>query len=225
MTSASAGVHTLGPTCAYYEDEGDTILTDNIGPPPLKSQFFYVSSLPIDDPLSPLPPVPADRPTKQPPQPFSARDHAALEEAWQGLQKAHEPGKNTKSRPTLKGMFSFPKFKKGIKSPAMLSAAGERSLVSLSGDLQKALSGQIKGEYNKLPRPPAINTDFRQDKFSTDKRALKDLAENTTNLTNTLGQGSTRQQQSIGQNEHSRVTSNAFSVSPRQTISLLTHRC
>lgn len=58
-------------------------------PPNVRPQFFYASSLPIDDPLSPLPQITSSTNrdiSKLPPQPFSAKDNAALEEAWQSLQ-------------------------------------------------------------------------------------------------------------------------------------------
>ncbi|TGZ80048.1 hypothetical protein EX30DRAFT_396620 [Ascodesmis nigricans] len=52
-------------------------------PPPLNAFWFYTSSLPIDDPLSPIPVV---APTgKQNPRPFAAYDSAALESAYQEL--------------------------------------------------------------------------------------------------------------------------------------------
>src|SRR6202000_521987 len=85
-------VHSLGPTCAFYdvEEPDDCSVKDGLTPPKVKAQFFYVSSSPIDDPLSPLPPVSADKATDLPPQPFSARDNAALEEAWQAFQTGGE---------------------------------------------------------------------------------------------------------------------------------------
>lgn len=72
-------------------------------PPEIRSQFFYISSLPIDDPLAPLPP-PASQGTgneRLPPTPFSARDNIALEEAWHDLREARKAkfAGNHKSRP------------------------------------------------------------------------------------------------------------------------------
>lgn len=92
----TAPVHTYGPTCLLYEPEStpSTVHSDDIIPPPpkLRSQFFYLSSLPIDDPLTPVP-APTNGPSsaaKLPPRPFSVRDNIALEEAWQGLRSAAE---------------------------------------------------------------------------------------------------------------------------------------
>lgn len=58
-------------------------------PPPINARFFYTSPVPIDDPLSPLPP-PANAtnvPIRLPPKPFSQNDNAALENAWLELRK------------------------------------------------------------------------------------------------------------------------------------------
>lgn len=58
-------------------------------PPPANARFYYTSPVPIDDPLSPLPP-PANAtsaPVRLPPKPFSQHDNAALEKAWLKLRK------------------------------------------------------------------------------------------------------------------------------------------
>lgn len=58
-------------------------------PPPINARFFYTSPVPIDDPLSPLPP-PANAtnvPVRIPPKPFSEYDNTALEKAWLDLRK------------------------------------------------------------------------------------------------------------------------------------------
>ena len=58
--------------------------------PAIRAHFFYSSNLPIDDPLSPIPPPASGStagPSKVPPRPFSVYDNIALEEAWQALQK------------------------------------------------------------------------------------------------------------------------------------------
>lgn len=90
-------LHTYGPTCLLYDPECEQSTSqdhDEIPPPPkTRPQFFYLSSLPIDDPLTPLPSQPWATSTAQsklPPRPFSARDNIALEEAWQGLRNTVE---------------------------------------------------------------------------------------------------------------------------------------
>jgi len=118
----------MGPTCAYYEEDSDDALTHSYGPPKVKAQFFYVSSLPIDDPLSPLPQLSGEKVAKHPPQPFSTRDNAALEEAWQAFQQAQDEDSDETGRkkPTsLQRMFSFPEFKNTTKSIQSLSPALE----------------------------------------------------------------------------------------------------
>ncbi|KAK4494696.1 hypothetical protein PRZ48_014052 [Zasmidium cellare] len=58
-------------------------------PPPIHARFFYTSPIPIDDPLSPLPPPSGGESTwvKQPPKPFSEYDNAALDKAWGELRR------------------------------------------------------------------------------------------------------------------------------------------
>ena len=94
----TAPVHTYGPTCLLYESESTPATipdTQDVIPPPpkIRPQFFYLSSLPIDDPLTPVPPPTSGSSASQaklPPRPFSVRDNIALEEAWQGLRSAAE---------------------------------------------------------------------------------------------------------------------------------------
>lgn len=57
-------------------------------PPPLHAYWFYTSSLPIDDPLSPLPINPTS--SKQPPRPFSQFDSTALEAAYKELLQEYQ---------------------------------------------------------------------------------------------------------------------------------------
>ena len=85
-------LHTYGPTCLLYEPQPEHPASQDpnvISPPPtLCSQFFYISPLPIDDPLTPLPTPSGNSASSQakfPPRPFSVRDNIALEAAWQDL--------------------------------------------------------------------------------------------------------------------------------------------
>lgn len=57
--------------------------------PRLSSRFFYISSLNIDDPLSPVPShAPSTTDTKTySPRPFSDRDNVKLENTWNGLRE------------------------------------------------------------------------------------------------------------------------------------------
>ena len=110
----AAAAHTLGPTCAFFEEDPPLPLNDNI-PPPVRARFFYTSTLPIDDPLSPLAPIDSKN-TQPPPKPFSAQDSAALEEAWQALEKKKPSNKanaTTARSDHHAELFRFPKFKGG----------------------------------------------------------------------------------------------------------------
>lgn len=94
-------IHTYGPTC-LLADEADELsqLHSLPAPPDVGAHFFYVSSLPIDDPLAPLPSA-AGQATgneRAPPQPFAARDNIALEAAWQELRQTRGAGTQN-SRP------------------------------------------------------------------------------------------------------------------------------
>ena len=78
-------IHTYGPTCLYSssnEPDPSTLLSSP-SPPKLKAQFFYVSTLSIDDLLSPLSPSGSTSENR----PFSAKDNSALEEAWLAVQR------------------------------------------------------------------------------------------------------------------------------------------
>ena len=57
-------------------------------PPPIEARFFYTSPIPIDDPLSPIPPPTTGNATvRLPPKPFSEYDNSALDEAWHELRR------------------------------------------------------------------------------------------------------------------------------------------
>ncbi|RMZ76536.1 hypothetical protein DV738_g4927, partial [Chaetothyriales sp. CBS 135597] len=88
--------------------------------PAVQAQFFYFSSLSIDDPLSAASPVAAD---KAPPQPFSVRDNASLEECWRSCQTASEQTRDGQplARPPSRQMFSFPSFREDAAPTAAAS--------------------------------------------------------------------------------------------------------
>jgi DDHD domain len=152
---SAAGFHSLGPTCAYYEEDLPNFLPEASDPPKVKAQFFYISSLPIDDPLSPLPPIQSDKiTTHQLPQPFSVWDNAALEEAWQGFQKGDGPTKDGKAKAkekTLRQMFLFPKFKSDQRS-GTLALTAERSSEYFADPTEMIVP---QGSYQKVEQPPS----------------------------------------------------------------------
>lgn len=109
----TAPFHTYGQSCLLADDEPDLrSLYSRLTPPDVRSQFFYISSLPIDDPLAPLPAQTGQSTANEraPPQPFSARDNIALENAWRELGESRRAAHadNGGSRPaTSKGQTAI----------------------------------------------------------------------------------------------------------------------
>ena len=57
-------------------------------PPRVEARFFYTSPVPIDDPLSPLPPpATGNVSSRHPPKAFSEYDNTALDKAWHELRR------------------------------------------------------------------------------------------------------------------------------------------
>ncbi|RHZ63758.1 uncharacterized protein CDV56_105003 [Aspergillus thermomutatus] len=99
-------LHTYGPTCLLADDDPDPSTWYCLSEPPkVRAQFFYTSSLPIDDPLSALPPPSSGQNAineRAPPQPFSVKDNIALEEAWRNLgQTREERAAGSKKPPSI----------------------------------------------------------------------------------------------------------------------------
>lgn len=65
--------------------------------PPLQAQFFHASPMPIDDPLSALPPADS-KSANYSMIPFGTYDNNALEEAWQSLSNYDKKKANTMDR-------------------------------------------------------------------------------------------------------------------------------
>ncbi|KAI2823089.1 hypothetical protein CBS133816_9153 [Aspergillus niger] len=84
-------IHTYGPSCLLAEDDPDlSAWLSSDKPPSVRPQFFYTSTLAIDDPLAALPPPTGGQGSGNewaPLQPFSVRDNAALEDSWRQLQQ------------------------------------------------------------------------------------------------------------------------------------------
>ena len=83
--------------------------------PSVTARFFYVSVLPIDDPLSVVPPVTDPKAARrQPPQPFSVRDNAELEKAWRKYREeiAKDKEEARKQRPASKDRRGFFKLRR-----------------------------------------------------------------------------------------------------------------
>lgn len=94
MSTMTSYTHTYGPSCSLHTGSGHQSLRPSepsTDPPKIRAQFFYSSALPIDDPLSRVPPPPSNStttPARIPPRPFSVFDNTALEDTWQTIQKA-----------------------------------------------------------------------------------------------------------------------------------------
>ncbi|RDL37356.1 DDHD protein [Venustampulla echinocandica] len=99
----SHSIHTYGPTCRLTGNVALSNSRNDDDIPYLKAQFFYSSPLPIDDPLSVVPPPQSGsdvKSAKHPLRPFSAYDNNALEEAWMGVASPRDGDSKTKSTAT-----------------------------------------------------------------------------------------------------------------------------
>ncbi|KAL2843304.1 DDHD domain-containing protein [Aspergillus pseudoustus] len=138
-------LHTYGPTCLLADDDPDLSTWHSLEKPPKpRPQFFYTSSLPIDDPLSSLPPPPSGQAQvdeRIPPQPFSVRDHIALEEAWLAIQRTN---RQDASRPNTRDSRTG-------STTAGIAVPGREAVVtreSPTGSRQKAsLAGSQRGRH------------------------------------------------------------------------------
>lgn len=94
--NSSGQEHTYGPSCLLQIDSNaftHRASEPSLLPPPLRAHFFYSSALPIDDPLSPVPPPSSSShtiPSKVPPRPFSLVDNTALEESWRIIHNSKQ---------------------------------------------------------------------------------------------------------------------------------------
>ena len=102
---AAPTAHTFTGTCMLHEESNEFTRRASVASgdaPKINAQFFYCSTLTIDDPLSPVPPPssnPANKSSNLPPRPFSVHDNIALEEAWRKFQK---PRRSKHNEPELK---------------------------------------------------------------------------------------------------------------------------
>lgn len=156
VPTMTAPIHTYGAKCLLSDDDPDlSAWYSSPSPPKIRPQFFYTSSLPIDDPLSPLPPPSGGQSSgneRAPPQPFSAKDNLALENAWRELQmtrrSANQQPKPREGTPAKSQQISVPK---RIPDLERVKLAGSRDNVSLLGS------------YEGSPR---VSTSFLDDQLS-----------------------------------------------------------
>ncbi|KAK1142734.1 hypothetical protein N8T08_007366 [Aspergillus melleus] len=120
-------IHTYGPSCLLAEDEPDlSTWHTSDSAPKVRPQFFYTSSLPIDDPLTALPPPSGGQDSgneRAPPQPFSVKDNIVLEETWLSLLRAGKQ-KASSGKRSLEGSAVWSK--KGVTVPGHKSVPRDR---------------------------------------------------------------------------------------------------
>lgn len=123
-----------------FTRRASTVSTD---PPLIRAHFFYSSALPIDDPLSTVPPPTTKstvNPSRLPPRPFSTFDNRALEEAWRLVQnseytkheKAKEPTQNQDKR--LEGLGYSDPGDIATHSQGISPTTTEKDTISDGGD-------------------------------------------------------------------------------------------
>ena len=99
-------IHTYGPTCLLFNEKPDpSVLCSSLSPPRLNVQYFYASTQPIDDPLSPVPPSGSTSSTDGTPlQPFSAKDNSSLEVSWLAARNRQTARRSGNSSPHMLGV-------------------------------------------------------------------------------------------------------------------------
>jgi hypothetical protein len=146
-------IHTYGQSCLLSDEEPDpTSFQTLLDPPEIRSQFFYVSSLPIDDPLAALPPPASQGAASEriPPKPFSARDQIALEDAWRDLREARKTkiaGQHEFRPPTSKGTS-------GIAVPGHESRSNFQSRPKTNSREDPGLIGSRGSTFSNTPSFP-----------------------------------------------------------------------
>ena len=138
--------HTYGRSCLLADDEPELSSLYTLSTPPeIRPQFFYVSSLPIDDPLAPLPASSGQATGNEstPPTPFSARDNIALESAWLELGRdRQDKGGRSGSHPETFREHG------GIAVPGYRHKLATREDASLqSSDTSASISAYLQDDY------------------------------------------------------------------------------
>ncbi|KAJ6078536.1 hypothetical protein N7467_008289 [Penicillium canescens] len=146
-------IHTYGQSCLLSDEEPDLASFQTLpDPPEIRAQFFYVSSLPIDDPLAALPPPATQGAGSEriPPKPFSARDNIALEGAWRDLREARKAkiAGQHESRPTTSKGLS------GIAVPGHESGSNIRIRPKTSSREDPGLIGSRGSTVSNTPSFP-----------------------------------------------------------------------
>jgi hypothetical protein len=135
--------------------------------PPLKAQFFYSSSLPIDDPLSvvPIPTGSETKSTSHPPRPFSAYDNSALEDGWLGLgtgkEKKQSKASSSSRRDREHDGHDSERRTKSLATTDALNTTGGRldsSSTKVPATFEKYSSRQARTEAKAARAAPSITS-------------------------------------------------------------------
>ena len=145
----AASGHSYGPSCLLQPESNTfTRRASEVSPaaPPIKAHYFYCSALPIDDPLSPVPPPPTGTTVKQklPPRPFSVPDNVSLEEVWLSI---HDTGKEKKPSSRQHNETSQ---KEKSRPPAPVATSSVNNLAKIlkeakAGSTKEGKTGRKKG--------------------------------------------------------------------------------
>jgi hypothetical protein len=140
-------------------------------PPPVAARYFYASPLPIDDPLSPIPPPNAAAAAggtyykPQAPRPFSQFDNEALEKEWEVVRKRkrQETQKDNTPNLTLKSIPGGSKVQaEPVKIPKVSPTGGRFRADSQPGEAAGSLpSGSLEAGESSLTKTPFIRAPSR----------------------------------------------------------------
>ncbi|PQE30439.1 hypothetical protein CJF32_00009282 [Rutstroemia sp. NJR-2017a WRK4] len=112
----SQHVHTYGPNCHLAPRNEEAAHKPCEEMPEIRTQFFYCSSITLDDPLGAVPPPTSDsKAAKHPPKPFSPHDNEALQKAWAGLGSSRDRRNHKRTFKTKGSSPASPKDKHGCK--------------------------------------------------------------------------------------------------------------
>jgi len=151
--------HTYSSSCLLADEELDlSSLYSLPTPPDVRSQFFYISSLSIDDPLAPLPPATGQSTGDErvPPKPFSARDNLALETAWREFGKTRQ----AKAAPTGHSRPETSQGRSGIAVPGH-GPSLEVQRRRRTANVEDASVGSSRGTPASSPDDPPRNLKIR----------------------------------------------------------------
>lgn len=147
--------HNHGPSCLLRTESELAIgraSETSPDPPRIRAQFFYSSALPIDDPLSPVPPPTGGSgkaSSKVPPRPFSIIDNIALETAWQLIHKSKSASQGPEgSRP-----LRIPDHRKCAGQSSELDSAIEDAMKS-NASVQRSEPAETEVKSSPEPQEP-----------------------------------------------------------------------